>query len=48
MSDSVGSVIFGSDMVENVEITVGVSSLSVFVQKLFPLPVSTSGSVADI
>ena len=48
MSDNVGSVIFGSGMVENVGVAVGIASKSVSVQKLFPLPVSTSGFVADI
>ena len=40
MSGNVGSVIFGSGMVENVGEAVGIASLSVSVQKLFPLPVS--------
>ena len=48
MSENVGSVIFGLGMVENVGFAVGIASLSVSVQKLFPLPVSTSGFVADI
>ena len=48
MSDSVGSVIFGSGMVENVGVAVGIASLAVSVQKLFPRPVFTSGFVADI
>ncbi len=48
MSGNVGSVIFGSGMVENVGVAVGIASPSVSVQKLFPLPVSTSGFVADI
>ena len=47
MSDNVGSVIFVSDMVENGGVAVGIASPSVSVQKLFPLPVSTSGFVAD-
>ena len=36
----VGSVIFGSGIVENVGVAVGIASPSVSVQKLFPLPVS--------
>ncbi len=48
MSDNVGSVMFGSGMVENVGVAVGIASPSVSVQKLFPLPVSTSGFVTDI
>ena len=48
MSDNVGDVIFGSGMVEYVGVAVGIASKSVSVQKLFPLPVSTSGFVADI
>ncbi len=48
MSDNVGSVIFGSGMVENVGVVVGIASPSVTVQKFFPLSVSTSGFVADI
>ncbi len=48
MSDNVGSVIFGSGMIENVGVAVRIASLAVSVQKLFPLPVFTSGFVADI
>jgi len=48
MWDNVGSVIFGLGMVENVGVAVGIASPFVSVQKLFPLPVSTSGFVADI
>ena len=48
MSDNVASVIFGLGMVEDVGVTVIIASLSVSVQKLIPLPVSTSGFVADI
>ena len=48
MSDNVGDVIFGSGMVEYVGVTVRIASKSVSVQKLFPLPVFTSGFVADI
>ncbi len=48
MSGNVGSVIFGSGMVEIVGVAVGIASPSVSVQKLFPLPVSSSGFVADI
>ena len=39
MSDDVGSVIFGSGMVEHEGVAVGIASTSVSVQKLFPLPV---------
>jgi len=48
MSGNVGSVIFGSGMVENVGGAVGIASPSVSVEKLLPLPVSTSGFVTDI
>ncbi len=48
MSGNVGSVIFWSGMVENVGIAVGIALPSVSIQKLFPLPVSTSGFVAGI
>ena len=48
MSGNVGSVIFGSGMVENMGVAVGIASKSVSVQKLFPLPASTSGFVADV
>ncbi len=48
MSDSLGSVIFGSGMVENVGIAVGIASPFVSVQKLCQLPVFTSGFVAEI
>jgi len=37
-----------TDMVENVGVAVEIASPPVCVQKLFPLPVSTSGFVADI
>ena len=40
MSENVDSVIFGSRLVENVGVAVGIASKSVSVQKLFPLPVS--------
>ncbi len=43
---TMSSVIFVSGMVENVGVVVGVVSTSDSVQKLFPLPVSTSGFVA--
>jgi len=42
------SVISKSGMVENVGVAVEIASPSVSVQKLCPLPVSTSGFVADI
>jgi hypothetical protein len=48
MSDNVGSVIFRLGVVENVGVAVGIASPSISVQTLFPLPVSTSGFVADI
>ncbi len=48
MSGNVGSVIFWSGMVENVGVAIGIALPSIFVQKLFPLPVSTSGFVVDI
>ena len=48
MSGRVGSVISKSGMVDNVGVAVGISSPYVSVQQLFPLPVSTSGFVADI
>ena len=47
MSGSVGSAISKSGMVENVGVAVGIASPTVSVQELFPLPVSTSGFVAD-
>ncbi len=47
MSDNVGSVIFGSGIVENVGVAVGIASPTLSIQMLFPLPVSTSDSVAD-
>ncbi len=40
MSGHVGGVIFGSGMVENVGVAVGIASQSFSVQQLFPLPVS--------
>jgi hypothetical protein len=48
MSDNVGSVIFGSGVLENMGVAIEIASIAVSVQKLFPLPVSTSGFVADI
>ena len=48
MSGRVGSAIFKSDMVENVEVAVEIASPSVSVQKLFLLPDSTSGFVTDV
>ena len=48
MSDNVDSVIFGLGMVKNVGVADAIASVSVSIQKLFPLPVSTSGFVADI
>ena len=43
MSDGVGNDIAKSAMVANVGVAVGIASLTLSVQKLFPLPVSTSG-----
>ena len=48
MAGNVGSDISESGMVANVGTAVGIASPSVSVQKLFPLPVSTSGFVTDI
>ena len=48
MSDNVGSVIFGSGVLENIGVGIEIASISVSIQKLFQLPVSTSGFVADI
>ncbi len=48
MSGRVGNAVPMSGMLENVGVAVGIASPSVFVQKLLPLPVSTSGFVADI
>ena len=48
MSGRVGDVIFESGIVENVGVAVGIASPSASVQKLSPLPVSTSGFVPDI
>ena len=43
MSDGVGNDIAKSAMVANVGVAVGIASPALSVQKLFPLPVSTSG-----
>ena len=48
MSGRVDSAIFESGIVENVGVAVDMASLAISVRSLFPLPVSTSGSVADI
>ncbi len=48
MSGRVGSAISKLGMADNVGVAFGIASQSVSVQKFFPLPVSTSGSVADI
>ncbi len=48
MSGRVGSVITKTGVVDNVGVAVGIVSPSVFIQKLFPLPVSTSGFVTGI
>ncbi len=47
-SGRVGSAISKSGIVENVGVAVGIDSPYVSVQKLFPLPVSTSGFLKDI
>ena len=47
MSGNVGSGIFVYNMVENVGVAVGIALPCVSVQELLPLPVSTSGFVAD-
>ncbi len=47
MSGRVGNAISKSGMVGNVGVAVEIASPSVSVQKLFPLPVFTSGFVAD-
>ena len=48
MSGHVGSATSESGVVENVGVAVGIASPAHSVQKLFPLPSSTSGSAADI
>ena len=48
MPGRVSSAIFESGNVENVGIAVGIASLTLSAQLLFPLPVSTSGCVSDI
>ncbi len=48
MSDNVGSVTFWSGMVENVGVAAGIALPSFSVHYLFPVPVYTSGFVADI
>ncbi len=48
MSGRVGSAIFESGIVKNDGVAVGIASLTLSVQLIFPLPVSTSGSVSDI
>ena len=48
MSGRVNSVISKSGVVDYVGVAVGIASPSVSVQKLFPLPVSTTGFVAHI
>ena len=48
MSDHVVSGISESGMVENVGVAAEIASPSLYVQKLFPLPVCTNGFVADI
>ncbi len=48
MSGLVGSYISESAMVENVGLAVRIASLTLAVRVLIPLPVSTSGFVADI
>ena len=48
MSDNVSSAISESGIVENVGVAVRIASLTLSVRMLFPLSVSTSGSMADI
>ncbi len=48
MSGRVVSAIFELGIVENAGVAIGIASLTISVQLIFPLPVSTSGSVADI
>ena len=48
LSDNVGSVIFGSGMVENVRVATETASKYISVQMLFLLSVFASGFVADI
>ncbi len=48
MSGRVGSGISKSGVVDNVGVAVEIASPSVCVQKLFSIPVSTSGFVYDI
>jgi len=48
MTGRAPSVITKFGMVENVELAVEIASPSVSVQKLFPLPVYTSGFVTSI
>ena len=48
MSGRVGSGISESGILENLGVAVGIASLTLSVHLLFPLPVSTSGSVAEI
>ena len=48
LSGRVGSAIFESGMVTNVGIVVEIASPAPSIQKLFQLPVSTSGVMADI
>ena len=43
----VGRGISESGVDENVGVAVGIASPALFVQNLFPLPVSTSGFMAD-
>ena len=43
MSGGVGNDIFKTGVVENVRTAVGIALRALSVQKLFPLPVSTSG-----
>ncbi len=48
MSGRVDNAISGSGIVENVGVAAGIASLTFSDHLLFPLPVSTSGFVADI
>ncbi len=47
MSDNVGGVKYGSGMVENVGVAVGIAAPCVSLQQFFPLPVSTSSKYEE-
>ncbi len=48
MSGQVGSAMSKSGIAENVGAVAGIASPALSIQMLFPLPVSTSGFVADV